>query len=304
MRDIAPDLGRHVSTVTVRQHFTGAQILCDLGHFDEARASLAFVHSYARNANNPLALHHAYLVEAQIALDEMNEPAAVTALQCAFSSNCATELNFIYSWRRPRLARLLGFALEHEIAPESVRRIIAERDLNPLDDGRHLESWPWPLRIYSYGRLKVLRHGEPLTFPRKLPRKPLDLLKALVVRGGDDVPVALLVDELWPELDGDAAHRAFETTLHRLRRLLDVPDVIDLTDGRLSLDRRIVWDDRSAVRALADRVEIARKQGGNTDRAHLRRLLRRLRALSAVALEPGTEDDSLARRVRMLLTEA
>jgi len=105
------------------------------------------------------------------------------------------------------------------------------------------ESWPWGLKIFTLGRFAILEHGVPLQFPRKVPKKPLQVLKALIAYGGQDVPERRLVDALWPRDEGDYAHNSFSVALTRLRRLLRVPDAIRQRAGCLSINQEVVWID-------------------------------------------------------------
>src|SRR5262249_60600296 len=79
---------------------------------------------------------------------------------------------------------------------------------------------PWPIKTKPLGRFEVLLEGEPVRFARKVQRKPLALLKALIAFGGQGVREELVMDALWPEADGDAARVALARALHRLRGLL------------------------------------------------------------------------------------
>jgi len=69
------------------------------------------------------------------------------------------------------------------------------------------------------------------------------LLKMLIAFGGRDISQATLADELWPDAEGDAARRTFDSTLHRLRKMLPVEDILVLADGKLSLNARRCWVD-------------------------------------------------------------
>jgi DNA-binding SARP family transcriptional activator len=57
------------------------------------------------------------------------------------------------------------------------------------------------------------------------------------------VDVEMLADDLWPEADGDMAQSAFSTTLNRLRKILVQKEVIQLYNGRLSLNPLYCWLD-------------------------------------------------------------
>jgi DNA-binding SARP family transcriptional activator len=63
-----------------------------------------------------------------------------------------------------------------------------------------------------------------------------------------------LVGALWPDASGDAGH-AFESTLHRLRKLLGRDDAILLVDGKLALNPQVVWVDVWALERQLGKAE-------------------------------------------------
>jgi DNA-binding SARP family transcriptional activator len=93
------------------------------------------------------------------------------------------------------------------------------------------------------GRFEVLRDGHPLVFSRKAPKKTLALLKAMVALGGRAVSEHRLLDALWSGEEGDAAERALDSTLLRLRGLLGDPTAIVQQGGKLSFNQERVWVD-------------------------------------------------------------
>ncbi|MGB5177180.1 MAG: BTAD domain-containing putative transcriptional regulator [Gammaproteobacteria bacterium] len=106
------------------------------------------------------------------------------------------------------------------------------------------------MSLFTLGRFSVLLNGKPAEFGRKVPRRPLELLKTIIALGGREISTARLMSELWPDVDGDAAQRSFDTTLHRLRKLLGDDRVLLLKDGKLSLDGRYCWVDVWAFERL------------------------------------------------------
>ncbi|MEO8525413.1 MAG: BTAD domain-containing putative transcriptional regulator [Caldimonas sp.] len=148
-------------------------------------------------------------------------------------------------------ARLFAAALEHDIEREFVVKAISSRQLAAPD--ATVEHWPWAIRIRALGAFVVERDGEAIVVEKKAQKKPLDLLRALVAAGGDGVPRERLAFALWPDPDADAL-AAFDVTLSRLRKLIDVDGSLLLVDGKLSLNRRIVWCDAIAFEALCDRL--------------------------------------------------
>jgi two-component SAPR family response regulator len=100
-----------------------------------------------------------------------------------------------------------------------------------------------PVSLFTLGRFSLLLSGKPAEFGRKAPQRPLELLKAIVALGGREISSASLMAELWPDVDGDMAQRSFDTTLHRLRKLLGDDRVLVLKNGNVSLDGRYCWVD-------------------------------------------------------------
>ncbi|MEP7206325.1 MAG: BTAD domain-containing putative transcriptional regulator [Casimicrobiaceae bacterium] len=179
---------------------------------------------------------------------------------------------------RPDLAaRIASFALEHDIETEYVLSLIARNGfVAPHDAGPH---WPFPLRVHALGGFEILREGKPLRFAGKAQQRPLDLMKALVAAGGIDVDSRELMAALWPDADGAAAKASFDTTLFRLRKLLDIDHLLVLSGGKLSLSRTLAWTD---VRALDYALAAASPPGeghAQVDGVALAQVARRLLAV-------------------------
>jgi two-component SAPR family response regulator len=128
--------------------------------------------------------------------------------------------------------------------------LIYRLDVSPSNKAP--SNWPWPVRIFALGHFEVLIDGVPLEFSRKTPKKPLQLLKALIAFGSTEVPEQKIIDALWPDEMGDSAHNAFTMALNRLRKLLAVPDAIQHHAGRLSIDRCRCWIDAAALEKSMD----------------------------------------------------
>lgn len=121
-----------------------------------------------------------------------------------------------------------------------------------MDDSDELEGNVAPLvQIRTFGGFALVVGGMPLGFPRKAPRKPLGLLKAIVALGHPAVCEHRLTDALWPDAEADAAHQAFTMALHRLRKLLGCNEAVVLRDGRIHLNHRLCWADACALERLA-----------------------------------------------------
>jgi DNA-binding response OmpR family regulator len=139
----------------------------------------------------------------------------------------------------------------------------------------------WPLKIYTLGQFALLREGEPVVFSRKVQKRPLDLLKALIAYGGVRADISTLVASLWPDAEGDAARVSFDSNLHRLRKLIDIDDILPLSEGMLSLDPARCWVDVWAFEGLVNRIETTAHQPAESAEPHQAELAKELLRLYA-----------------------
>lgn len=100
--------------------------------------------------------------------------------------------------------------------------------------------------ITTLGGFEILLAGSPLRFVGKTPRKPLDLLKGLLVAGGRGVSRRSLSDALWPDLECWLARQALNSAVFRLRSILRCKSAVHMDGEQLLLDplqcRVDAWD--------------------------------------------------------------
>ena len=162
--------------------------------------------------------------------------------------------DIVFMPSRPDLAaRFANLALERGIETAYVRMLIERHGLVAPDDAG--PQWPFRLRIRVLGGFDLTRDGEAMRFTGKTQQRPLELLKFVVSVGGKDVDAEYLTATLWPDADGAAAKSSFDSTLFRLRKLLDVDNAIELTSGKVSLSRAHVWTDVWALDAALDNAQ-------------------------------------------------
>lgn len=184
--------------------------------------------------------------EAMHAMNTGDELACAEHLRRAFAAAAERRLYNQPWWSAREMAQLYAKALAHGVDTDYVISAIRKRNL-AAPDGEPIEGWPWPFRIYTLGGFRILKADQALRFTGKSPRKPLELLKALIAFGGIEVNQSSLIDALWPDLEGDNAQRAFETALYRLRKLLADDTALVLKGGKLTLDAGRIWVDSSAI---------------------------------------------------------
>ncbi len=262
-----------------------AEILIEKEEYDSAREHLSQALKIGREIKSALVEYMCLLTEASMSLilskgergKEKSgdwEKQGIESLRKAMT--LGREHGFVntFGWRPSVMSELCIKALEAGIEAEYVQSLIQKRNLVP-EKPPVIENWPWRLKIFTLGRFGILKDGKPLRFSKKVQQRPLDMLKALVAFGGRDVPEEKLADALWPNAEGDLAHKSFEMTLLRLRRLLG-DNVLKFQGGLLTLDERYCWLDVWAFQHIMDGIEDNNNAGkrGPGEKARIQEIMR------------------------------
>jgi LuxR family transcriptional regulator, maltose regulon positive regulatory protein len=210
-------------------------IYVDAGEYTQAGNLLEEVRGLIRetcleNFGAALDLEEAYLALRQDNRDLCHERLRTALRLVQENTRHAATLHYMCG----SIPALFAEALRSGIETEHVCKLIASWEVPAPVDAPF--DWPFPLTVKTLGQFEVRLHGRPLKFGRKVPRKVLELLKAVIAFGGKDVAIERIYDALWPDLEADAAHGAFATSLYRLRKIMPRADLMVLKDGKLSLD--------------------------------------------------------------------
>jgi DNA-binding SARP family transcriptional activator len=111
------------------------------------------------------------------------------------------------------------------------------------------------LKLRVLGGFDLIQDGTAIDVSKRITRKPLELLKAIIALGGREIDSAELTDLLWPDAEGDAAQKALETTLHRLRKQLGSEHALPVHQGKIGIDPQHCWVDLVALNALVAETE-------------------------------------------------
>ena len=266
--------------------FGYAQVLWECGRKAEARAALGRARQRATQAGYSLVLQGCDLLESDLEWNE-DHPRALACLRRGLELARETGYHNMFWLRKSTLTNVAVHALEHGIEPAHVRISIAKHRLVPPSVPLFVEGWPFPYRLHALGKFELSQDGEASRggtskksrngIHSTLRGMPLRLLQAIVAFGARSVRDTDLVDALWPDAEGDAGRRVFDTTLHRLRRQAGSDDLVRLTNGRVSLDERVCWVDTWALeQGLA---EVDRQMARGAPVSELAKLAQRLRVL-------------------------
>ena len=253
------DVGREAGITVFHRGFSNivaAQALLVMQRQEDAQPYIETVIKIAREFGSPILEFSGLLLRAQSDLASSDascnqQGLAVLRQAMALGKRCGY-LNTVV-WYPAAMAALCQKALEQGIEVEYVQQIIYQRGLSPPLSSGQLESWPWPIRLYTFGRFGLIRDGQPVKFEGKAQKKTLELLKALVALGGREVSEQRLCDILWPDTEADDARRNLKITLHRLRKIVG-HEALVLQDSKLQLDPNLCWVDVWAFERLVNRI--------------------------------------------------
>lgn len=244
---------------------TGAQVYIQRGDFSKAIELNDRAKKIGKGMKSPILEMLSLFNEAFLCLKTEKTDLGRERLTSALKIQKENNLINFPTWRDAFIQDLYEEALRSEIEVEYVQHQIRARGLRLRNSSVVIENWPWRVKIYSFGRFELLVDELPLVAKGKAQQKPLELLKTLIFFGAEDVALDRLEDILWPDADGDKAHRSLITTLHRLRKLTGSEQTIVLKDSRMSLNPRYCWLDVWAVEHLCDKAGQIKRRDNFSD---------------------------------------
>jgi LuxR family maltose regulon positive regulatory protein len=225
------------------------QVLCEAGRLEDAAVWLSRSQESRVGFPSPLLDFNQGLLVAEMARKRGERDAFLDALRAALAVGRTQGYgNEVHSYP-VLLPRLVSHALENDVELDYCRGLIRKRNYPP--PAREIPAWPWVIRVRTLGRFEVQVDEQLLEIRGKSQRKPLNLLKAVLV-GRNGVEIDVLLDRYWPDLDGDAARNAFDLAVLRLRKLLKHKNAVVVSQGRLRLNDRVVWVDAFVLAALGE----------------------------------------------------
>ncbi|MDH4232602.1 MAG: hypothetical protein OEW04_11320 [Nitrospirota bacterium] len=236
-------------------HIAMANVSFKAGGHQKALQLLTHALKTSRRMNSNVGEFMALITEAHFAMEKGHEEKCLEALRNAFAIGRETAIMHFLFWIPSRMSKLCAKALEKGIETEYVETLIKKRGMVPDDPHVCIESWPYPVKIYTFGRFDIFRDEKPVSSSDKVQKKPVEMLKALIALGGTNVREEQLTDFLWPQADGDAAHNVFRMTLSRLRQQCGSDNIIKMQDGRLTLNQGYCYVDAWGFERICNQVE-------------------------------------------------
>lgn len=227
----------------------------------EAKDFLVQALKIARKWKSNVHEFNGFLIKAHFEFSRGNKKQSLASLRKALKIGrksqyfCAQVINF------KALANLCMIANEANIETAYVKELIKKQKIIPASPPLHIEKWPWPVKIFTLGRFEIVIDDDPIAGSGKGKMMPFNMVKTLISLGGRQVVEERIADILWPDADGDVAHQNYATTLHRLRKIINVKGAILHKDGCLSLNHKKCWTDVWAFERLAGQADVAWSDG-------------------------------------------
>jgi ATP/maltotriose-dependent transcriptional regulator MalT/DNA-binding SARP family transcriptional activator len=266
-------------------------VLIACGDVPKARRTLTEIRDIGRRIQNRLLEFMSFLTFAEISLIAGRPRYGRNALRYALG--LGREKGYMHTlwWQPEEMAKLCAYALEEGIEVDYVRSLIRQRGLVPAQASLHIDAWPWRFRVETLGRFSVTRDGADNLLSGRSQGRPLEVLKVAIAMGGRNTSVDRITDALWPNIDRDYAHRSFNTTLHRLRKLLGDEGAVILSNNELTLSDKFFWIDTWALDQSLDELQQSLR-GLSADADGLGQISERILGLYQGSFLPSDEDNA------------
>jgi DNA-binding SARP family transcriptional activator len=277
-----------------------AHVLAQMGRYDEALATTSQAKALVQGSVLDNMAAELLFVEASIATRRGESSKALALVRAAFETSRQTGYAFWFRFMPDVLPQACELALSADIHTADVTAAVKRYGIPAPRP--YVKHWPWPLQIATLGPFAVVKAGVPMDGARGGTRKPMELLQAIIALGVENVPIAGLIDHLWPDSEGDAGQKAFAITVHRLRKQLGDERVVVVKAGKVGVDPKMCWVDASAFERLAREASTLSDPAGAVRAATDLKALYRGRFLQADASQPWVLNPRQRLHARFLAT--
>lgn len=238
-----------------------AETLWVSGEKTEAMNLLAESRRTAELTRSGLLIYMCDIVAAGFALDTGDVQKTVEYLKLAFTLGAAKGIYNFFWFRKDIMGRLCSLAIENGVIIGYAQELIKKHNLVPDGTAQELEDWPWPVKLYTLGRFELVVKGKKVKFGKKRQEKPMLLLMAIAAFGGRNIDSYRLLEALWPDADGAIGQQNLATTLHRLRKILNIENAVIFSKGAVTLNPEVFWVDIWAVERAMGHISLALENG-------------------------------------------
>ena len=194
------------------------------------------------------------MLEAHFAYTVGNHQFAKDALQSALELCKKDGCKSLSLLNKDVISEILNWAFQQGIETEMVAACVKTLNLDLHNSSIEQLKPGEIIKIYTLGQFAIEINNK-FVSERLGKSKPLELLNAVIALKGRQVNQDKIMAALWPDAEGDTARRNFDTTLHRLRKLLGHNKALILKDRLLTLNPLYVWVDVWELERLLGQVK-------------------------------------------------
>ena len=184
---------------------------------------------------------NAHLVLARLYDQKKRPDIGLKHLKEGFSLGQKQGFTYYALFTAAELVELAKTALSHDICAGYCRDLLDELSL-----ARGVKR----LRVHCLGSFRIMRGQTPVRDAQWKSPRARTFIKLLAAQDGQTLSRDIALEQLWPDGDPDDLRQAFNSMLHRARKVLEPENVlgeagscIQQKDGIIMLNKHLVWTD-------------------------------------------------------------
>lgn len=231
-----------------------AIIETDCGNYGKAISHLTDLRCLAYDKRAGIAKLHYHYSKAYYLLSTNAFDEGLEQVRTLFTI-CRENAIFTFAGRvRNVMVLLFEIAIENEIEPLFIKKMIAFQNIRPLMFGNLNSAWPHAIKISVLGSVDIEVGRDKLIGSKKPSKIELRLLKLLISNEGKPMDINTIEEIIWPEQNTLELGSNFKSTASRVRKRLGEKDIIIVKDNRAYLNKDIVWVDTWGLTECLDRL--------------------------------------------------
>jgi len=183
-----------------------------------------------------------YLIYARIFFDDGEHDRSNYYLREGFAVARRDEIIACCHWPPMLMTWACQRALALEIETSYVYKFVERHYQNLSVPGFESKKWPWPFRIYTFGRFEVKAEKE-TTVLKQRAGKSFALLKTLVTAQDRSLTSYAVKEKLYLDIEHEKVSQLLDTQIHRLRKHFDNEQTILRQGDSIKLNLKYFWID-------------------------------------------------------------
>ncbi|MCF6323288.1 MAG: hypothetical protein L3J89_03025 [Gammaproteobacteria bacterium] len=183
-----------------------------------------------------------YLIYARVFFDSGERDRSNHYLREGFTAARRDEVIACCHWPSVLMTWACQRALALEIETSYVYKFVERHYQNLPAPSSKSQKWPWPFRIYTFGRFEV-KAKKGTTVLKQRAGKSFALLKTLVTAQDRGLTSYAMKEKLYIDIEHEKVSQLLDTQIHRLRKHFDNEQTILRQGDSIKLNLKYFWID-------------------------------------------------------------